>query len=54
MQSLKNKVNNIYRDIQAVTKNLFFQSLDEENKRDLYRAIDEIKTFLDNLPTKTK
>ena len=32
---------------------LFFQSLNEEIKRDLYRSIDELKTFIDNIPNES-
>jgi hypothetical protein len=48
-KTLINKVANIRRDMDLLYKNLFFQALPEENKRDFYRACDEMKTFADNL-----
>lgn len=52
MKSLRNKVEKIHLALYEMRKDLFFQSLPEETKRDLYKSIDNLKTFIDNLPVK--
>jgi hypothetical protein len=56
MKSLKNKTAKALQAIRDIKESqntrLFFESLDMEIKRDLYKSIDELTRFYDNIPTK--
>jgi hypothetical protein len=56
MKSLRNKTAKAMQAVRDIKESqstrLFFEGLPEENKRDLYKAIDELKTFYDNIPLK--
>lgn len=52
MKRLISKVCKILNYTNDLSKDLFFQALPEENKRDYYLMKDAQKTFFDNLPTK--
>ena len=56
MKSLKNKAFKAMEALNAVKgsqgTHLFFQALSEETKRDLYKSIDELQRFIDNIPDK--
>lgn len=58
MKALKNKALKAMRALEEIrtsqSTRLWFDSLPEENKRDLYSAEHEFKIFIDNLPEKKK
>lgn len=56
MKALKNKSHKAMKALEDIKSSqstqLFFQSLPEENRRDLYKVIDQLKVFIDNIPEK--
>lgn len=58
MKVLKNKSLKALKALNDIKESqstkLFFESLPEEDRRDLYKAIDQLKVFIDNLPEKNK
>lgn len=56
MKALKNKTAKALQAINDIKESqstrLFFESLPMETKQDLYKSIDELKRFYDNIPTK--
>lgn len=57
MKNLKRKTNKALKALDEIKGipglgDLFFSALPEETKRDLYKAIDHLKTFHDNIPVK--
>jgi hypothetical protein len=56
MKALKNKTSKAMRAVNDIKESqstrLFFESLPVENQRDLFKAIDQLKVFFDNIPEK--
>lgn len=51
-KTLYNKAQHILNDCDKLRDTLMFQGEDEETKQALYKAMDEIKIFMDNLKVK--
>ena len=58
MKALKNKATKAMQALNDIKESqstrLWFESLPVENRHDLYKAIDQLKVFMDNIPEKKK
>ena len=49
-KTIRNKSANIMNLMQELKSTLLFEGLPEDNRRDFYKAIDQMKVFYDNIP----
>lgn len=49
MTRLFKRIFRLIEEMEAILNNIYFQDHDEETKRHFYKAVDELKIFLDNI-----